>query len=95
MAYQPSALATLSSLRRRGQRPDGPVIVSDSGAWANRNGFFYVPIRELGEDLDAFTGLHVAVRISRPGRFREQLQRLALTTDVIAFDTDSGTSEIL
>ncbi len=62
MASRYSALEALRSMRKAGQRPEGPVVICDSSmssAWAARNGFFAVERREVGEDLTPFAGLDV------------------------------------
>lgn len=90
MAYRVSALAELARIRARGQRPEIMVVVGDNAAaaWAQRNRFFFVPERELGDDLTAFAELHVLVRAPGVARVREAIQRLALAAGfVITFDT--------
>lgn len=86
-------------MRARGQRPEGAlVLVGDSvcAAWAARNGFFFVPVWELGEDLASFAALHVIVRMASPNDHREKLERLALNARlVVVYDTQRRTQELL
>lgn len=99
MGFRRSALEDLAALRARGQRPEfGLVIVgeSDGAAWASRNRFFFVGIRDLGEDLIAFTGLHVIVRAADPSRYSEAIQRLTLVAAMVSmFDTRNMQAEFL
>lgn len=97
MAYR-SQIDELAAMRARGQRPEIMVVTGDSAAaaWAARNRFYFVPERELGEDLTAFTGLHVLVRSPNPLRIQEQIQRLALSAAlVMVFNTASRHVEYL
>lgn len=69
MGYQFSTLAKLSSLRRMGSRPDGPVAVCDnpiSAQWSARNGFCVVDRRDITEDFSAFAGLDAFVLTLKP-----------------------------
>jgi hypothetical protein len=98
MAYRLSRFEELAKMRARGQRPEIMVVVGDSAAaaWASRNRFFFVPEREIGDELTAFAGLHVLVRTPNPHRLREQIQRLALNAAfVMVFDTAQRRMEYL
>jgi hypothetical protein len=69
MAWKHSALADLMSLRKRGHRPDHPVVIADTGnalAWAKRNQYCAIDRRDVAEDLAAFAGLDVWVLTARP-----------------------------
>lgn len=95
MGYRDSTLIRLTSLRRAGQKPDGPVIVGDA-AWASRNRFFHVAIGDLADDFTALKGLPVIVRMVRPYRYRDLWQRMVLALGpVCVFDTEQGRSEWL
>ena len=98
VGYHVSTLAELARARARGQRPDAFVVVGDGPAcaWAARNAFFAVDVRDCGEDLDAFTALDVVVRMRDPRPHRELVQRLALTARfVTVFDTTTGHAEFV
>lgn len=84
MAFR-SQIETLVAIRARGQRPDGYVVIGDgaAAAWAARNGYFFVPEGELGEDLTAFTGLFVLVRTRTPHNLPDAIQRLAFVAKML------------
>lgn len=68
MASKYSAVEVLRSMRKTGQRPEGPVVICDtpmSANWAVRNGFFAVDRRDVGEDLTPFAGLDAWVMTVR------------------------------
>ena len=98
MAYR-SRIDELARMRVRGQRPDLYVVVGTSNqeaAYAARNGFFYVPASEIGEEVSAFVGLNVLIRSHDPWRLSELAQRLALTARMVTvFDQRAGRSEFL
>lgn len=99
MVYRLSPYEQLAKIRARGQRPEGFVVIGDSQiacAWASRNRFFYLPVRELGEDLDAIAGIDVLVRTNAPDRLRELIQRIALSARfVTVFNTSTNHSEFI
>lgn len=97
MASKSSGLVELTRMRSRGQRPEGGlVIVGDNSAWAARNRFLFVDVRDLGDDLLAFAGLLPIVRMANPGRYREVWQRLALVAQLVTvFDTRNAHTEYL
>lgn len=98
MAYPRSSLADLAAVRAGGQRPDGFVVVGDRDgcAWATRNRFFAVAISDCDEDLDAFAGIDVVVRVRDPRPHRELVQRLALTARYLTVhDTTARCSEFV
>jgi hypothetical protein len=98
MAYPRSSLAELASVRAGGQRPDGFVVVGDRDGreWADRNRFFAVDIRDCDDELDAFAGLDVVLRVRDPRPHRELVQRLALTARYLTVhDTTTRRSEFI
>lgn len=84
MAFR-SQIDTLVTIRARGQRPDGYVVVGDNqaAAWAARNGYFFVHERELGEDLTPLAGLFVLYRTRSPNNLPEPVQRLAFVAKML------------
>lgn len=96
MGSNVSTLAELTRIRARGQKPDGCVVVGDFAArgWAERNGFFFVDPRDIGDDTLAFNGLFV---LMRGGKFDAELvQRLALQARMVTlYDTRTGYSEFI
>lgn len=69
MAFRHSSLASLAKIRKAGQRPDMPVVVSDNQLathWGLRNGFCVVRRDDIAEDLSAFSGLDVFVVTLKP-----------------------------
>jgi hypothetical protein len=98
MAYR-SRIEELVRMRARGQRPDLPVVVGASGesaAWAQRNGFFFVPASECGGDTGAFAGLFVLMRERSIYRLRDLAERLAMSAQmVILFSLDTRRAEYL
>lgn len=98
MAFPRSTLAELAAARARGQRPDGFVVIGDGPgrAWATRNRFYAVNVRDVGEDLDAFAGIDVLVRMADPRPHRDLAMRLALNArHVTVYDATTGHSEFL
>lgn len=96
MGYPRSTLAELADARARGQRPDGFVVIGDGEgfAWASRNRFFAVDIRDVGDDVDAFAGIDVLVRVRDPRPHRELVERLTLNArHVTVFDTTTRYSQ--
>lgn len=68
MAFKFSALEQLRSMRKNGQRPDGPVVIADnpmSTSWAVRNGFCAIDRRDL-TDYEPLAGLDAIVLTIRP-----------------------------
>lgn len=69
MTFRRSTLAELETLRRRGSKPDDPVVIADDGigaAWARRNRYFVVDRRDVTDNLTAFAGLDVWIRTGKP-----------------------------
>lgn len=96
MTSRRSAVDQLRAARLRGQAPDGYVVIGDheAQAWAERNRFFYVDPRDIGEDVLPFTGLFVLVRSRKLHAGFECIQRIALVADMVTvFDLDEGVSE--
>jgi hypothetical protein len=90
MGYQRSTLASLESLRRRGQRPDMPVVIADnpmSVSWGVRNGFCVVDRRDIADDFTAFAGLDAYVITIKPFgevvEFAKQLNETARYVTIV------------
>jgi predicted MPP superfamily phosphohydrolase len=87
MASKFSALGELTAMRRRGQRPDYPVVIGDNREaqdWALKNGFFYVRREDIADDLSAFAGLYVWFRTAKPfAQVREFAQALAFEARMV------------
>lgn len=89
MAYQRSRLVELATLRRRGSRPEHPVVIADDGigaAWAMRNRYFLVVRADVEDDLTVFGGLDVWIRTGKPfadsAEFGFQLSAIARTVTI-------------
>lgn len=98
MAYR-SQIEELARIRARRQRPEGSVVVGDtsySRGWAAKNGFFYVPAKEIGDETEPFVGLFVLIRTHEPKRLMELAQRLSLVAKMVTvFDTNRRHAEFL
>lgn len=96
MGFKPSTLTELQALRKRGEKPYGPVIVGDESAmkWARTNRFFGLDARDVGEDLTALSGLCVVVRMANPWRIAEAISRIALNAEfTTVYDTRNKHAE--
>ncbi len=96
MAYQHSTLTELQALRKRGEKPYGPVIVGDADAmaWAKTNRYFGLDARDITEDLTALSGLCVCVRMANPWRIAEAISRIAMNAEfTTVYDTRNKRAE--
>lgn len=69
MGFKCSSLRELETLRRRGSKPEDPVVIADDwhgASWGRRNRYFVVDRRDVADDMTAFSGLDVWIRTGRP-----------------------------